>query len=157
MGHCNHTCTHIYHSSHVEHSLSLLLYFSWPQTTSLAFFYHWVWKAFWSTAVLKNSILQSPLSSICRKNLRIEFFSGMDGAWWMLSGWTISSDLGKYTEIIEDKFHGSIRKVFGCMDHNLVWLYFSENGVFDSSAYLIHYRTSAMTYSINLLLLIVEK
>ena len=24
------------------------------------------------------------------------------------------------------KFHSSIRKFFGCMDHNLAWLYFSE-------------------------------
>ena len=37
------------------------------------------------------------------------------------------------------KFHGSIRKLFGCMDHNLAWLYFSENDVFDGSAYVIHW------------------
>ena len=29
------------------------------------------------------------------------------------------------------KFHGSIRKFFGCMDHNLAWLYFFENDIFD--------------------------
>ena len=28
------------------------------------------------------------------------------------------------------KFHGSIRKFFGCMGHNLAWIYFSENDVF---------------------------
>ena len=103
MGHCNHSLpSSIYHSPHVEHSLSPLLDFSWPQTTSLALLYHWMWKASWSTAVLKNSILQSPLSLICRTNLWIKSVSGMNGAWWMLSGSTISSDLGKYTVIIDD-------------------------------------------------------
>ena len=103
MGHCNHSLpASVFHSPHVEHSLSLLLNFSWPQTTSLAFLYHSVWKASWSTAVLKNSILQSPLSLICRTNLWIKSVSGMDGAWWMLSGSTISSDLGKYTVMIDD-------------------------------------------------------
>ena len=37
------------------------------------------------------------------------------------------------------KFHGSIRKFFGCMDHNLAWLYFSENDVFDGFAYVIYW------------------
>ena len=144
MGHCNHSLpSSIYHSPHVEHSLSPLLDFSWPQTTSLALLYHWMWKASWSTAVLKNSILQSPLSLICRTNLWIKSVSGMDGAWWMLSGSTISSDLGKYTVIMD----GSIRKFFECMDHNLAWLYFSESSVCDGSAYVIHCRTSTMTYS----------
>ena len=65
------------------------------------FLYHWAWKASWSTAVFKNPILQSPLSLICQTNLWIENVSGMDGAWWMLSGSTISSDFGKYTVIID--------------------------------------------------------
>ena len=51
---------------------------------------------------LEKFILQSPLSLICRTNLWIKSVSGMDGAWWMLSGSTISSDLGKYTVIIDD-------------------------------------------------------
>ena len=98
MGHCSHSLpSSIYHSPHVEHSL---LDFSWPQTTLPVLLYHWVWKASWSTAVLKNSILQSPLSLICQTNLWIESVSGMDGAWWMLSGSTISSNLGKCTVII---------------------------------------------------------
>ena len=58
-------------------------------------------KASWSTTVLKNFILQTPLSLICQTNLWIESVSGMDGAWWMLSGSNISSDLGKYTIIID--------------------------------------------------------
>ena len=37
------------------------------------------------------------------------------------------------------KFHGSVRKLFGCIDHNLAWLYFSENDVFDGSAYAIYW------------------
>ena len=37
------------------------------------------------------------------------------------------------------KFHGNIRKFFGCMDYNLAWLYFSENDVFDGPAYTIHW------------------
>ena len=35
------------------------------------------------------------------------------------------------------KFQGSIIKLFGSMDHNLAWLDFSENDVFDCSAYVI--------------------
>ena len=104
MGHYNHSLpSSVYHPPHVKHSLLLLLDFSWPQTTSLAFLYHWVLKASWSTAILKKSILQSPLSLICRTNLRIESVSGMDDAWWMLSGSTITSDLGTYTVIIDGK------------------------------------------------------
>ena len=100
IGHCNHSLpSSMYHSPHVEHSL--LLEFSWPQTTSLVLLHNWMWKVSWSTAVLKNSILQSSLSLICRTNLWTESVSGMDGAWWMLSGSTISSDLGKYTVIID--------------------------------------------------------
>ena len=102
MEHCSHSLpSSIYHFSHVEHSLSPLLDFLWPQTTPLVLLYHWMWKTCWSTAVLKNSILQSSLSLICRTNLWTESVSGMDGAWWMLSGSTISSDLGKYTVIID--------------------------------------------------------
>ena len=55
------------------------------------------------------------------------------------------------------KCHGSIRKVFGCMDHILDWLYFSKNDVFDGFAYVIHYRTSTTTYSRTFFLVIVEK
>ena len=102
MGHYNHSLpSSVYHSPNVEHSLLLLLDFSWPQTTSLALLYHWVWKASWSTAVLKNFIQQSPLSLICQTNLWIESVSGMDGPWWMLSCSTISSDLSKYAVIID--------------------------------------------------------
>ena len=31
------------------------------------------------------------------------------------------------------RFHGNIRKFFVCLDHNLAWLHFSENDVFDGS------------------------
>ena len=103
MGHCNHSLpSPVYHSPNVEHLLSPLLDFSWPQTTSLVLLHDWMWKASWSTTVLKNSILQSSLSLICQTNLWTESVSGMDGAWWMISGSTISSDLGKYTVIIDD-------------------------------------------------------
>ena len=103
MEHCSHSLpSSIYHFSHVEHSLSPLLDFLWPQTTSLALLFHWMWKASWSTTVLKNSILQSHLSLICRANLWIKSVSRMDGAWWMLLGSTISSDLSKYTVITDD-------------------------------------------------------
>ena len=37
------------------------------------------------------------------------------------------------------KFNGSIRKSFGCMGHNLAWLYFLESYVFDGSAHTIHW------------------
>ena len=115
MGHCNHSLpSFVYHSPHVEHSLSPLLGFSWPKTISLAFLYHWVWNASWSTTILKNFILQSPLSMICQTNLWIESVSGMDGAWWMLSCSTISSDLSKYTVIIDGtNFMGASENFLG--------------------------------------------
>ena len=37
------------------------------------------------------------------------------------------------------KFHVTTRKLFGCMDHKMAWLYFSENDVFDSFVYAIHW------------------
>ena len=43
------------------------------------------------------------------------------------------------------KFPGSIRKFFGCMDHNLAWLYFSENEVFDGSALVIHWDLATVS------------
>ena len=124
MGHCNHSLpSSAYYSLHVKHLLSFLLDFSWPQTTSLAFLYHWVWKASWSTAVLKNSMLQSPLSLICRTNLWIESVSGMDGAWWMLSRSTISSDVGTYTVIIDGtNFMAASENSFGAW--TTIWPYF---------------------------------
>ena len=91
----------VYNSPNVEHSLLLLLDFLSPQTISLALFYHWVQNASWYTAVTKNSIVQSPLSLICRTNLWIESVSGINGAWWILSGSTTSSDLGKYIVTID--------------------------------------------------------
>ena len=42
------------------------------------------------------------------------------------------------------EFHVSIRKLFGCMDHNLAWLYFSENDIFHGSAYVIHWDFAMM-------------
>ena len=164
MGHCNHSLpSSIYHSPHVEHSLSPLLDFSWPQTTSLALLYHWMWKASWSTAVLKNSILQSPLSLICRTNLWIESVSGMDGAWWMFSGSTISSDLG--TVIIDGtNFIAPWESSLGVWttiwpDFTLKWRFWWFRLCHPSSLChgVSHCRTSTMTYSRTLFLLIVEK
>ena len=48
--------------------------------------------AYWSA---KNSILQSSLPLIGRVNLWIETVLGMNGAWWILSGSTISSNWDK--------------------------------------------------------------
>ena len=162
MGNCNHSLPpSIYHSPHVEHSLSPLLDFSWPQTTSLALLYYWMWKASWSTIVLKNFILQSPLSLICRTNLPIKSVSGMDDAWWMLPGSTISSGLGKYTRIIWHKFNGSITDLmtafFGCMDHNLAWLYFLENDVFNGSAYVMHWDFAMVSLIVEPVQWLIEK
>ena len=141
MGHCNHSLpSSIYHSPHVEHSLSPLLDFSWPQTTSLALLYHWMWKASWSTAVLKNSILQSPLSLICRTKF-VDWKCFGDG-WCLMHAFRLNYFIRSWQLHSNDrwhKFHGSVRKFLGCMDHKLAWLYFSENDVFDGSAYVIHW------------------
>ena len=118
-GHCNHSLSSsVYHSPHAEHSLSLLLDFSRPETASIALLYHRVWKASWSTAVWKNSILQSSLSLICRRNLWIESISGMDGAFrfnYFIRSRQVHSNKRWH------KLHGSIRKFFGCMDHFKVY------------------------------------
>ena len=167
MGHCNHSLpSSIYHSPHVEHSLSPLLDFSWPQTTSLALLYHWMWKASWSTAVLKNSLLQSPLPLTCQTSLWIKSVSGVDGTWWMLSGSTISSDLGKYTVTIDDtNFMAASENSLG------VWTTIWPDFTFRKMTFwwfrlrhplrlyhgVLHCRTSTMTYSRTLFLLIVEK
>ena len=153
MGHCDHSLpSSIYHSPHTEHSLLPSLDFSWPQTTALTLLYHWMWKTSWSTTVLKNSILQSPLSLICRTNLWIKSVSGMDGAWWMLSGSTISSDLGKYTVIIDDTN-------FMAVSENSEWCFwwFCLRHLLGLCHGVPHCRTSTMTYSRTLFLLIVEK
>ena len=160
MGHCNHSLpSSIHHSPHVEHSLSPLLNFSWPQATSLALLYHW------SIVVLKNSILQPPLSLICQTNLWIKSVSGMDGAWWMLSGSTISSDLGKYTVIIDDT------NLMAASENSLgVWTTIWPDFTFRKTTFwwfrlrhplrlyhvVLHCRTSTMTYSRTLFLVIVE-
>ena len=167
MGHCNHSLpSSLYHSLHAEHSLSPFLDFSWPQTTSLALLYHWMWKASWSTAVLKKSLLQSPLSLICRKNLWIKSVLGIDGALWMLSGSTISSDLDKYTVMIYDTdFMAASENSLGVWPQSGLTLLFRKwpfwwfclrhplglcHGV-------PHCRTSTTTYSRTLFLVIVEK
>ena len=133
MGHCNHLLpTSVYHSPHVEHALSLLLDLLWPQATSPALQCHWVWKASWSTTVFNNSILQSLLITVDWKCF---------GDGWCLMDAFRRNCFIRYRQAHSNnrwhKFHGSIRKFFGCMDHNLAWLYFSAN-VFAGSAYVIH-------------------
>ena len=139
---------------HDEHSLLLLLDASWPQTTSLAFLYHWVWKTSWSIAVY------TAISSVIDlSNKFVDWMCFRDG-WCLMDAFRLNC-LIRFRQVNSNdrwhKFHGSIRKGFACMDHNLAWLCFSENGAFDGSAYVIDCRTSKMTYSRRLFLLIVEK
>ena len=62
------------------------------------------------------------------------------------------------------KFNASIRKFFGCIDHNLAWLNLLENNVLMGSPTssigtlhgVLYCRTSTMTYSRTLFLVIVE-
>ena len=133
-----------------------LLDFLWPQTISLVLLYHWMWKASWSTAILKNSILQSSLSLICQTNFWTKSASGMDGAWWMLSGSNIWSDLGKYTVIIDDT------NLMAASENSLgVWTTIWPDFIFRKMTFwwfrlhhplglyhsVLHCRTSTMTYS----------
>ena len=136
MGHCNHSFTSsIYHSSHVEHSLWPLLDFLWPQTISLVLLYHWMWKASWSTTVLKSSILQS---FFCQTNL---WTKCSRGGWCLMDAFRLNYFF-RFRLVHSNnrwhKFHGSIRKFFECIDHNLAWVYFWENDVFYGSTYVIH-------------------
>ena len=120
MGHCNHSVrSSVYHFPNVEHSLSLLLNFSWPQTTITSYVVSLCVKGFLVYRRLENSIAQAPLSLICRTNLWTESVSGMDGAWWMLSGSTISSDLGKYTVIIVQ---------ISWQHQKILWVYGPQSG-----------------------------
>ena len=96
--HCNHSLpSSVYHSPHVEHSLSLLLNFSWPETTSLVFCTTECerlpglpssWKFLYCNLYCHWSVEQ-----ICG----LKVFRG-DGMWYISA---ISSDLGKFTVIID--------------------------------------------------------
>ena len=164
MGHCNHSLpSSVYHSQHVEHSLSLLLDFSWPQTTSLALLYHSVWKASWSTAVLKNSMLQSPLSfDMLSKFVDWKCFG--DG-WCLMDVFRLNYFIrSRYAHSNNrwHKFHGSIRKSLG------VWTTIWPEFTFRNMTFLMVSPTSSigtlpwclsstMTYLRTLFVLIVEK
>ena len=162
MGHRNYSLpSSLYHSLYVEHSLLFLLNFSWPETASLALLYHWVWKASWSTTILKNSILQSPLSLICRTNWWIESVSRMDGFRWMFSGSIISSNLGNYTVIIPGTNSMTVSEnSLGVW--TTIWPDFTFGKMICLMVLPIRHgisdcRTSTITYSRTLFLLIVEK
>ena len=129
----------LYTIPHVEHSLSLLLDFSWPQATSLAFLYHWVW----------NFLIYCRFEKFYTAVSSVIDLPNKFGDWKCFGDGSCLMDAFRLNYFIRfrqvqsnnrwHKFHGSIRKFFGCMDHNLAWLYFSENDVFDGSAYVIHW------------------
>ena len=140
MGHCNHSLpSSVYHSPHIEHSLSLLLDFSWPQTRSLAFLYHRVWKTFGlplSWKILYCSLLcHWSVEQIC--GLKV-FRDG----WCLMNTFRLNYFI-RFWQVHSNnrwhKFHGRVRKLFEWIDQNLAWFYFSENDVFDGSAYVIHW------------------
>ena len=72
----------------------------------------------------------------------------MDGAWWMLSGSTISSDLGKYTVIID-----SINFMAASENYLGVWTTIWPDFTFREMTFLM----VPSTYSRTLFLLVVEK
>ena len=164
MGHCNHSLpSSIYHSPHVEHFLSLLLDFSWPQTTSLAFLYHWVGKASWSTAVLKNSILQSHLSN------KFADWMCFGDEWCLMDAFRLNYFI-RFGQVRSNnrwhKFPGSIGKFIGgygpqfCLTLLFRKWYFWWFHLLHPLGLchgVPHCRTSTMTYSRTLFLLIVEK
>ena len=134
--HCNHSLpSSAYHTLHVEHSLLLLLDFWWPHSNIISFVVSLSVKGFLVYCRLEkfytviSSVIDLPnkfvdwkcfgdglcLMDVFRLNYFIRFRQVHSNNRW-------------------HKFHGSIRKFFGCMDHNLAWLYFSENEVFDGSA-----------------------
>ena len=138
--------------------------FSWPQATSLAFLYHWVWNFLVYRCLEKFYTAISSLIDLSNKFVDWKCFG--DGLCLM--------DAFKLNYFIRfrlvqsnnrwHKLHGSIRKFFGRMDHNLTWLYFSENNVLMGSPTssigtlhgVLYCRTSTMTYSRTLFLVIVE-
>ena len=89
------------------------------------------WKILFYTSIL----LYSSVIDLLNKFVDWKCFGGG----WFLMGTFRSNYFIRSRQVHSNnrwyKFHGSIRKFFGCMDHNLAWLYFSENYVFDGSAY----------------------
>ena len=98
--------------------------------------------------------------------LWIKSVSEIDGAWWMLSGSTISCDLGEYTVIIDD-----INFMVASENSLVVWTtvwpdftfgkwrfwWFRLRHLLGLCTGAPHCRTSTMSYSRTLFLLIVEK
>ena len=134
MGHCNHSLpSSVYHSPHVEHLLSLLSDFSWSQTTSPDLLCERL------PGLPKFYTATSSVIDLSNKFVDWKCFG--DG-WCLMDPFRLSYFIRSRQVNSNNrwhKFHGSIRKFFGCMDHNLAWLYFSENDVFDGSAYAIHW------------------
>ena len=132
MGHCNDSLpTSVYHSLHVEHSLFLLLDFSWPETKSLALsvkgflIYH------------RLEIFYTAISSVTDLLTKFVDWKCFGVGWCVMDACRLNHFIQcrqVHSNNRWHEFHGSIRKVFGCMNHNLAWLYFSENGVFHGSA-----------------------
>ena len=99
----------------------------------------------------------------CWTNLWIESVSGMDCAWWMLSGSTILSDLGKYTAIIDGtNFMAASENSLGVW--TTIWPDFTFRKMTFFLRHLLglchgvpHCRTSTMTFSRTFSPLIVEK
>ena len=124
---------------HVEHSLSLLLDFSWLQATSLAFLYHWVWNFLFYRHFEKFYTAISSVIDLSNKFVDWKCFG--DGLC-LIDAFRFNYFI-RFRQVHSNnrwhKFHGSIRKLFGCMDHNLAWLSFSANDVLGGYTYVIHW------------------
>ena len=127
MGHCNHSLpSFVYHSPHVEHSLSPFV----PLSVKCFLFYCHLEKFY--TAIS---------SVIDLSNKFVDWKCFRDG-WSLMDAFMLNYFI-RFKQVRSNnrwhKFHGSIRKFFGCMEHNLAWLCFSENDVFDGFAHVIYW------------------
>ena len=137
MGHCNHSLlSSIYHSPHIEH-----LYW-----TSRCHKQH---HQLFCTIECERLPRLPPSWKILYCNLlchwSVEQICGLkvfrDG-WCLMNTFRLNYFI-RFWQIHSNnrwhKFHGRVRKLFEWIDQNLAWFYFSENDVFDGSAYVIHW------------------
>ena len=156
MGYCDRSLPpFVCNSPHIEHSLSLLLDFSWPQTTRFA-----------APLSVKGLLvyrrlekLYTAISSVIDLSNKFVGWKCFGDGWCLIDAFRLNYFIQSRQVLSNNrwhKFHGSIIKTFGCTDHNRFW-WFHLRHPLGLCHGVSHCRTNAMTYSRTLLLLLVEK
>ena len=136
---------------HVEYLLSLLLDFSWPQKNITSFVVPLIAKGFLVYRRLEK--FYTAISSVIDLSNKFMDWRCFGDRWCLMNAFRVNCYI-RFREAHSNnrwhKFHGSIWKFFGCIDHKLAWLYFSENDVFDGSAYVIHWDFAIVSLIVEL-------